>query len=129
MKRIVILSGDTDVFVLGMYFLSLFNVNGVCEVWFKGGVASTTRYIPIHVLAKNVGRSMCEILPAIHALSGSDVTSKVGTKSSALKADPEKYLKGFGKPHTNREMPFRSREIFSAGLATRARYARNRDHG
>ena len=36
-------------------------------------------------------------VPAIHALTGSDITSKVGTKAAALKADPVSYLKGFGK--------------------------------
>jgi len=32
-----------------------------------------------------------------HILTGSDVTSKVGTKAAALKAQPERYLQDFGE--------------------------------
>ena len=32
-----------------------------------------------------------------HILTGSDVTSKVGTKTAALKAQPERYLQDFGE--------------------------------
>ena len=32
-----------------------------------------------------------------HVLSGCDVTSKIGTKASALMHEPEKYLEHFGE--------------------------------
>ena len=50
------------------------------------------RFIPLHVLVNSVGQSMCDILPAVHALTGCDITSKFGTKSAALKTDPTKFL-------------------------------------
>ena len=42
---------------------------------------------------------MCEVLPAVHALKlpGADVTSKFGTKSAGIKADPSMYLNDFEK--------------------------------
>ena len=41
--------------------------------------------------------SLCSVLPAVHHLTGSDYTSKVGTKSAALKANPEHFLSEFGR--------------------------------
>src|SRR6267154_5713106 len=39
---------------------------------------------------------MCSVLPALHALSGADYTSKFGTKKAALNSNPIKFLEGFG---------------------------------
>ena len=44
---------------------------------------------------------MCEVLPAVHVLTGSDITSKFGTKAAGLKADPVLYLEHFGKTEAN----------------------------
>ena len=43
------------------------------------------------------------VLPAVHSLTGCDITSKVGTKKAALAANPIKYLTSFGKSSTLRE--------------------------
>ena len=40
------------------------------------------------------------MLSALHSLTGCDITSKVGTKKAALKAEPEKFLRHFGKSPT-----------------------------
>ena len=37
------------------------------------------------------------MLPAVHAHTGCDVTSKFGTKSAGIKSNPSMYLKDFGK--------------------------------
>ena len=66
------------------------------ELWVKAGRGETTRYLPIHIMYNRLGRSLCSVLPAVHSLSGCDITSKVGTKPSALSADPLKYLTDFG---------------------------------
>ena len=63
----------------------------------RGGVANSTRYIPIHTLAQRLGIDVCKVLPAVHTLTGCDTTSKVGTKAAALKVNPTLYLKDFGK--------------------------------
>ncbi len=63
-----------------------------------GGI---TRYIPVHTLAKKSG-DVCKILPALHMLTGCNVSSKFGTKASALNAEPEVHLKNFGmNPHNS----------------------------
>ena len=67
----------------------------------RPGVSDSTRYIPLHSLAKKIG-PLYDVLPAIYVRSGSDITSKVGTKAAALKADPVSYLKRFGKVPTTR---------------------------
>ena len=59
----------------------------------------TTRLIPVHTLVAKLP-ALCKVLRAVHTLSGCDIVSKLGTKSAALKADPVKYLVGFGQnPH------------------------------
>ncbi|CAH1794934.1 unnamed protein product [Owenia fusiformis] len=47
----------------------------------------------MHTLALRVDENISKALPAIHFLTGSDVTSKVGTKPAALKVKPE-YIQG-----------------------------------
>jgi hypothetical protein len=101
-KRIVILSNDTDVLVLGVYFWTTFHCQGLHELWIRAGVGDTTRYIPIHTMAQNIGVDTCKILPALHSITGSDTTSKFGTKAAALKANPVQFLQDFGKdPHAS----------------------------
>ena len=96
-KRLVILSNDTDVFVVSMYFAKHLQSFGLIELWFRAGKGDKVRFIPLHVLVDIVGQSMCDVLPAVHALGGCDVTSKFGNKYASLKADPTKLLIGFGQ--------------------------------
>jgi len=77
--RIVILSSDTDVFVEAMYFYHLLAAIGLAELWLRGGVGDKTRFIPLRVIAVQVGKPMCEVLPATHALTRCDSSSKLGT--------------------------------------------------
>ena len=61
------------------------------------GRGDTTRYVPLHILYRNYDAQLFSVLPALHALTGCDITSKIGTKKAALVADPIKYLASFGK--------------------------------
>ena len=70
---------------------------GIKELWVKAGVGDTIRYIPLHTLYQRLDASLCEVLPAVHSLTGCDITSKVGTKKAALTAEPQKFMKNFGK--------------------------------
>ena len=45
---------------------------------------------------KQLGKSKCKVLLKDHILTGSDVTSKIGTKTSALKNNPDQ-LANFGE--------------------------------
>ena len=54
----------------------------------------------MHDLAERIELRVRDILPALHALTGCDTTSKVGTKKAALKAAEctgSELLSGFGK--------------------------------
>ena len=94
---LVILSNDTDVFVIAMHFVDHFRSFGLVELWFRAGKKDQIRYIPLHVLADSIGPPMCNVLPAVHALTGCDVTSKFGTKLAALKAGSTALLSDFGR--------------------------------
>ena len=102
-SRIVILSSDTDVFVLGLFYWKLLHSHGLDELWMRGGIGDTTRYIPLNTLGEK-SPELCEVLPAAHALTGCDITSKVGTKHGAIKADPVKYLSQFGKESSEAQL-------------------------
>ena len=73
-KCIVILSNDTDVLILVLYYWRLIHGKGVEEVWMRAGTGDSTRFIPVHILAAELG-SLCQVLPARHCLTGCDVTS------------------------------------------------------
>jgi len=94
-QRIVVLSSDTDVFVLLMHYWDILQSKGLRELWIRAGVGDSTRYIPIHILAPRIGKEVCYLLPLVHTLTGCDYTSKVGTKHAALNASPSECLQDF----------------------------------
>lgn len=91
--RAVILSSDTDVFIL---LLHHFRKCNKLEMWFRTGNRDNIRCIPIHKLVEIHGTELCNVLPAAHILTGCDYTSKIGSKKSILKINPIKFLKNFG---------------------------------
>ena len=74
-----------------------FQEHGMKELWMQAGPSHAIRYIPLHLLHARMGNELCKVLPALYTLTGCDWTSKVGTKKSALEADAETLLQGFGK--------------------------------
>ena len=54
-------------------------------MWILFGIGEESRYIPIHILISKIFPLITSGLLTAHDLSGCDVTSKVGTKQSALK--------------------------------------------
>jgi len=100
-KRIVVLSSETDVLVLLLHFSQIFKTHGMVELWMRAGVGDSIRYTPVHVLAGKQGRELCDVLPAVHALTGCDITSKFGTKLAALKMNPVAHLKDFWRNSDN----------------------------
>ena len=95
-KKCTVLSNDTDVIVALIHHFAVFAQEGLEQLWVKAGVANSTRFIPIHILHQRLMPNLPKVLPALHSLTGSDITSKVGTKKAALKAEPVKHLQGFG---------------------------------
>ena len=66
------------------------------QLWIRTGTSQAPHLIPVHHLASRHGKDVCKVLPAIHTLTGSDYTSKFGTKPAAMKADASQYLIKFG---------------------------------
>ena len=97
-KIILILSADTDVLVILLHHFSILKELGLKELWMRCGTRESVRHIPVHILANKVGKDMCKVIPAVHFLTGSDYTSKCGTKHASLAANPVHYLSEFGKP-------------------------------
>lgn len=64
------------------------------------GVGDKMRYVPLHTLGRQLGAALCNTLIKVHILTGCDVTSKIGTKPSALKASPETLLLRFAEDNT-----------------------------
>ena len=94
--RIVVLSSDTDVFILMLYYWDELHSHGLDELWVKADVGESTRFLPLHILVPRMGQELCRVLPAVHTLTGCDYTNKVGTKHATLPANPDHYLQDFG---------------------------------
>ena len=99
-ERIVVQSPDTDV---AMLCISHVKDLGCKKLWFRTGVKDKVRLLPIHLIAQNLGTTLCASLPAYHALTGCDTTSSlsgIGKKKSweILKksSDHQESLSEFG---------------------------------
>ena len=46
----LLLTGDTDVMVLALYFNTDLKTNRLSELWMRAGVGDSTRYIPLHLI-------------------------------------------------------------------------------
>jgi len=97
MTRIVILSSDTGMFVVAMYFYHLLAANGLAE-------------------------PMCEVLPTTHAMTCCDSSSKFGTKAAGIKGEPVLYLKDFGRAHTDVQNCVQNAEKFLVQVLNRGKH-------
>ena len=74
------------------------------ELWL---VLRQNEVVPIHDLVDVMEPDLLEILPAIHALTGCDSTSKFGTKGRAIKEGLKNgysLLYNFGRDEMSNEM-------------------------
>ena len=104
---VVIASPDTDMFVAATHHFNILKKYfALEELWFVSGRSGSRICFPIHDLANDLDPELTEVLPAIHALTGCDTASKVGTKSRAVKEGPESYplLYSFGRDELSEEM-------------------------
>ena len=95
-KTCVVISNDTDVIVALLFYMPTFLQKGLQELWVRAGRGNTTRFIPLHISYARLGPLMCTVLPAVHGLTGCNITSKISTTKAALKADAVVYFQGFG---------------------------------
>ena len=95
----------THIFVSTHLFCKLkyFNLE---ELWFVSGRGNSKTFFPIHDLTRDLDLDLVEVLPAIHALTGCDTASKVGTKSKAAREGAGCYhlLYAFGRDALSDEM-------------------------
>lgn len=70
--RLIIRCDDTDVLVLLVYYQS----RGLLadQVYMYAGHSGKERYIPVHIIVKELGPVVCGCLPAVHSLTGCDTT-------------------------------------------------------
>ena len=99
-KRIIVLSTDSDVVVLMLYYYSELHEeiwSPRIMGWVKTGVADSTHFIPVYSIASIIGADdFCRVLPSVDCLTGCDYTSKIGPKKAAIEAMPCKNLLNFG---------------------------------
>jgi len=66
-----------------------------------------------------VGKPVCEVLPATHALTGCDITCKFGMKAAGINAEPVLYLKDFGRAHMDVQNCMQNAEKFLVQVLNR----------
>ena len=106
--NVVIASQDTDVLVSAIYHFKNTFAAQLREMWIISGKSGAYIVVPLHILSERISPDVIKVLPAIHALSGCDSTSKVGgTKKAVLKTilqyDCNKLI-AFGKSPLTDEM-------------------------
>ena len=78
-SRVIVRCDDTDVLILLLYYYSRGELSE--EVYMHAGHSAETvsniRYVPIHTIAGKLQCNVCNILPAIHAVTGCDSTSSL----------------------------------------------------
>ena len=71
--------------------------------------------MPSHDLVEKMSADIIEILPAVHALTGCDTTSKIGTKAAALKTVNScgyEHLCFLGKHELTNEIIYNAEQFF-----------------
>ena len=84
-EKIIIASPDTDVFVTALYHYTKWMYVKLQELWMICGKGETARVVPLHAVANKTETTVVDVLPPLHALTGCDTTSKICSKTAALK--------------------------------------------
>ncbi|CAG9558496.1 unnamed protein product [Danaus chrysippus] len=88
--HIIIISADADVFGLAVYFWKYLENIGCLGLWFDGSHTKKC-FLGCHLAAKSLSENICNILPALHDVSGCDTTSRFGSKMQWLNAASEDF--------------------------------------
>ena len=106
-ERIIIASPDTDIFVTALYHYTKWMYVNLQELWMFCGKGETTRAVPLHETATKLETTLVDVLPALHALTGCDTTSKICSKNTALKIADTNIIENlvtFGKTDLSIDM-------------------------
>ncbi|KAG1670551.1 Proliferation marker protein Ki-67 [Nymphon striatum] len=114
-QSVLVDSPDTDVFVnLIFHFNTTWQLQ---KLYVKLGNRKTKKTVPVHLLVDQLDNGLVLCLPAIHALSGCDSTSKVGPKLSGLKASIDlSLLEGFGVKELSPQITSNAEKLLVSGL-------------
>ena len=116
LRRALVISPDTDVFVFLLYHLAK-NWNNEMKIFVKMGARKTSKIFPIHEVHKYMENSILMMLPGIHALTGCDTTSKVGNKISFINNSIDvSVLCGFGTDELSEEYILNAEKFLLAVL-------------
>ena len=101
----MVISSDTDVFVSVLYHLGQSFTN-IRKLYIKVGCTNRLKkIIPLHLIIPALPSELLKSLPAVHALTGCDSTSKVGTKTAIFKKSVSlDLIKGFGEGQCSEKM-------------------------
>ena len=105
----LVCSGDTDVYTCLMYNYEFqWKENGLQELWQQ----HNEEVAPVHEAASMLERELVRILPAVHALTGCDMKSKISTKKRGFKtAKSEMFRDRFGEDQMSGDL-MRAAEYF-----------------
>ena len=92
---VTVISDDTDVLVLMLFYFKKFSRQGLRELYQKDR-GSDKRMRPIHTMSPNIEERFCRTLLKAHLGTGADYQSKIETKKSSLNPNPEVVLKELG---------------------------------
>ena len=82
---VTVFSADTDVFICLLYHLSTnWRYHDLTELWVVRNSGVKRSVLPVHDICTSLDDKLVQCLPALHALTGCDSTSKISTKLSAL---------------------------------------------
>ena len=106
MSVIIVATEDTDIIISLLYHLINWEKMGLKQLWVNKGTSFKRIVYPLHTLLDAVGRDIVKHLPAIHALSGADTTSKICSKQKILNVQHlyNSLLTGFGTSQLTEEM-------------------------
>jgi len=101
-------------------------------MWIHYGKGEKSGYLPLHQMFEELGPQFCRVLLKCNLGTGCDYLSKIGTKKSALAAEPKKILKLFGEPVTLTEEQISAAErylvdVYQGVKAIKAILGRNVD--
>ena len=74
-NRVVIRTTDSDVLVIGVSVMQ--HLKDLCELWLAFGCGKNFRYIPVHIIAQQLGNARSGGLLAFHSLTGCDTVSSL----------------------------------------------------
>ena len=69
-QKVPTASADTDVSICAIYHYNRWVYRGLKEMWFISGKSGSLTAFPIHQLTEKLEHDVVDILPAVHALTG-----------------------------------------------------------